>query len=48
MIFGKISYVDYTINYAGKLICLCACLHKHDHAGLIEKPANGHFEAITL
>ena len=38
-IFGK-SYVAYAINRAGKLICLRACLHKRDRAGLIDKPAN--------
>ena len=26
------------INHAGKFICLCACLHERDHAGLIDKP----------
>ena len=29
-----------TINCAGKLICLCACLHKCDRAGLNDKPVS--------
>ena len=41
MIFGKICYVAWVINRAGKLICLHACLYKRDCAGLIEKPGNG-------
>ena len=36
--FGKICYLACTINRAGKFICLCACLHERDHAGLIDKP----------
>ena len=38
MIFGKICYVACVISHAGKLICLHACLHECDHAGLIGKP----------
>ena len=37
-IFGKICYVACAIKYAGKLICLRACLHLRDHVGLIDKP----------
>ena len=36
--FGKIYYVASAINRAGKLICLRACLHDRDRAGLIDKP----------
>ena len=35
--FGN-TYIACTINHPGKLICLCACLHKHNCAGLIDKP----------
>ena len=37
MIFGKICFVACTINHADKLICLHACLHERDRAGLIDK-----------
>ena len=40
-IFGKICYVVCAINRAGKLICLRACLHERNHAGLIDKPGVG-------
>ena len=33
-ILGNICYVACAINCTGKLICLCACLHEHDRAGL--------------
>ena len=39
VIFSKICYVAYAINRAGQLICLIASLHKHDRAGLTDKPA---------
>ena len=37
-IFDKICYVACAINRAGKLICMRACLHERDRAGLIDKP----------
>ena len=37
-IFGKIRYVAYAINRAGKLICLLAWLHERVRAGVIDKP----------
>ena len=37
VIFSKICYVVCTINCAGKLICLCACLHEHNCTGLTDK-----------
>ena len=37
-IFGKIRCVACAINCASKLICLHACLHERDRAGLIGKP----------
>ena len=37
-ICSKICCVACLINHAGKLIYLCACLHKQDCAGLIDKP----------
>ena len=37
-IFSKICYVACTINYAGKMIYLRACLHKHNCTGPIGKP----------
>ena len=40
-IFIKICYVVCAINRAGKLICLHACLHEPDRAGLIDKPGGG-------
>ena len=39
-IFCKICYVACTILKAGKLICLCVCLHECNCAGLIDKPAD--------
>ena len=38
MIFSKNVYVACSINHAGKLICLGACLYKRNCAGLIDKP----------
>ena len=38
MIFGNICYIACAINRVGKLICLRACLHERDHAGLTDKP----------
>ena len=36
-IFSKICYVASAISCTGKLICLHACLHERDRAGLIDK-----------
>ena len=38
-VFGKICYVACTTDHTGQLVCLCASLHEHDCAGLIDKPA---------
>ena len=38
VIFSKICYIASVINHTSKLICLHACLRKHNCAGLIDKP----------
>ena len=51
LIFDKICYVLCMINHADKMICLHACLHKHDRMGVTDKPAEislgMHFHAQT-
>ena len=41
-ICSKICCIACMINHAGKLIYLCACLHKQDCAGLLDKPEYGY------
>ena len=45
---SKICYVACAINHTGKLICLHACLHEHDHTGLIDKPGDAICNAVLL
>ena len=40
-----VKFIACTINCAGKLICLRACLNKRYRAGLIDTPNKGHCDA---